>query len=250
MPTMYNPAPYRDAEGHASRENRVSDSPRSSMDSTSTTSLILERLNRDGDGDDGSVAPDHREKEDEGMDLEASTLRLKPAEKKVKRAIYILGAIMVGSWVLALVIYVSREHYRFTETPHDPAATATKKAGKTITLDQVMGGSWRSSRHEIQWIDGSTGTEDGLLLTKSPPESSNFLEVQDVTNSSNTIVLMQGRNLQGLGRPVIASKVWPSPDLKRVLVASNVQTVYSLTLKSYSWIILLTYLELAPLLHC
>lgn len=221
---MYDPAPYRDAQGHGSREDRPSDSPRSSMDSTSTTSLILERLNRDCDRDDDSVAPDHGEKEDE-MDLEARTLRLKPAEKKVKRAIYILGAIMVGSWLLALVIYVSREHYRFTETPHDPAATATTKAGKTITLDQVMGGSWRGSRHEIQWIDGSTGTEDGLLLTKVPSGSNNFLEVQDVTNSSNTVVLMQSRNLQGSGRPVIASKVWPSPDLKRVLVASDVQTV-------------------------
>lgn len=220
---MYDPAPYRDAEGHASREARINDSPRSSMDSTSTTSLILERLNRDGDGDSG--VPDHREKEDEDLDLESSKLRLKPAEKKVKRAIYILGAVMVGSWLLALVIYVSREHYRLTEASDDPATTAKTKEGKTITLDQVMGGSWRGSRHEIQWIDGSTGAEDGLLLTKIPSESSNFLEVQDVTNSSNTIVLMQSQSLQGSGRPVIADKVWPSPDLKRVLVASNVQTV-------------------------
>lgn len=219
---MYNPAPYRDTEGHASRETGINDSPRSSMDSTSTTSLILERLNRDGDDDSG--APDHREKEDGGVDLEARNLHLRPAEKKVKRAIYILGVVMVGSWLLALVIYVSREHYRFTETPHDPAATATTKAGRTITLDQVMGGSWRSSRREIQWIDGSTGAEDGLLLTKTPSGSSNFLEVQDVTNSSNTIVLMQSQSLQGSGQPIIAAKVWPSPDLKRVLVASNVQT--------------------------
>lgn len=223
---MYSPAPYRDAEGQF--ETGASDSPRSSMDSTSTTSLILERLNRDGDGDedeDDSIKLNHREKEEEGVDLEASTLRLKPAEKKVKRVIYILGAVMVGSWLLALVIFVSREHYRFTETPHDPAATTTTKAGKTITLDQVMGGSWRSSKHEIKWVDGSTGAEDGLLLTESPPESNNFLEVQDVTNSSNTIVLMQSRNLQGPGRPITASKVWPSPGLGKVLVASNIQSV-------------------------
>lgn len=228
MPAMYDPTPYRDTEDNASRPHAgVGGSPRSSMDSTSTTSLILERLNRDDDDDIGydSTMSSHREKEPEGIDIEGGVLRPKQLEKKVRRAIYVLGALMVGAWFLALVIYVSREHYRFTETL-DPTTTTAVGTGNKITLDQVMGGSWRSSRHEIQWIDGSTGAEDGLLLTQNAPGSSNFLEVQDVTNSSNTFVLMQSRTLEGMGQPIQVSKVWPSPDLKKVLVASNVQSVW------------------------
>lgn len=255
---MYNPTPYRDTEDHASRhEGGSQHSPRSSIDSTSTTSLILERLNRDNSDDidyDPSV-PNHRGKESEGMDLESGMPHLKPVEKKVRRAVYIVGILMVGAWLLALVIYISREHYRLIETPYDPAATA--KAGKKITLDQVMGGSWRSSKHEIKWIDGPAGTEDGLLLTQNAPGSSNFLEVQDVANSSNTIVLMQSRSLQGIGQPIQVSKVWPSSDLKKVLVASDIQTVWlpctvypPIVTRSSHSLYLGIDLELASFLHC
>lgn len=223
---MYDPAPYRDDEDHAPQpRGEASNSPRSSMDSTSTTSLILERLNRDGDDIAYDSAPEQEEK-GVGRDIEGGMLHLKPVEKKVRRAVYILGALMVGAWTLALVIYVSREHYRFTDTTHDPSSTPTTLLGKLITLDQVMGGAWRSSRHSIQWIDGPTGAEDGLLLTQNPSGSDNFLEVNDVTNSSNTIVLMKTRNLQGSGQPIQVSGVWPSPDLKHVLVSSNVQSVW------------------------
>ncbi|KAH8145102.1 uncharacterized protein LAJ45_10882 [Morchella importuna] len=208
---MYDPAPYRDVEGQPSRVlGEASDSPRSSIDSTSTTSLILERINRDGDDTDyNPAAPIHREKHGDD-DLEGGKTRLKPAERRVRRAVYILGAVMVGAWALALVVYIARDHYKWADNPD---STLPSNLGKTITLDQVMGGNGGN-----------------------PPSSNSFLEVHDVTNTSNTIVLMQSRSLHGNGQPIHVSKVWPSADLKRVLVASDVQSNWRHSYTAVYWI--------------
>lgn len=230
---MYEPVvPYRDVDHDASPPaDGIPASARSSMESTSTTSLILERIHHedpdDSDGDDMAYGAAGRASRERDVEKDIETGRAtypKPMEQKVRRAMYIIGVLMVGGWFLALAIYVSREYYRTSDVPHDPAATSTPKAGKTITLDQVIGGNWRSRTHGIQWIDGPEG-QDGMLLTETPFGEGNYLEVTDVRNSSNTIVLIKDRTLQGDGKPVIAIKAWPSPDLKKVLVASDVETV-------------------------
>lgn len=230
---MYDPVPYRDTDEAAPQtKNDASDSNRSSMDSTSTTSLILERLNHEGPDD----SPDRyessgrvqSEKLDEDDDLEIGLAApLKPMERKVRRAMYLLAFLMVGGWFLALIVYVSREHFGSPDVAHDPSATSTQKAGKKITLNQVMQGAWRSRTQRIQWIDGPRGDQDGLLLTQSSFGIGNFLEVQDVRNDSNTIVLMKDGTLQGNGQPISAVKSWPSPDWKKVLVASDYEKVSS-----------------------
>jgi len=229
--TMYDPLPYRDTDGTAAQtRNDASDSNRSSMDSTSTTSLILERLNRedpDNDPDEyESSGRAQREKRDEDDDLEMGRAApLKPMERKVRRAMYLLAFLMVGGWFLALIVYVSQEHFGRLDAAHDPSATSTQKAGKKITLNQVMHGTWRSRTHTIQWIDGPHGDQDGLLLTQNSLATGNFLEVQDVRNDSNSIVLMKDETLQGNGQPIRVVKCWPSSDLKKVLVASDYEKV-------------------------
>ncbi|PUU76384.1 putative dipeptidyl-aminopeptidase B [Tuber borchii] len=239
---MYDPVPYRDTdEPGPQTKNDASDSNRSSMDSTSTTSLILERLNHEGPDD----SPDRyessgrvqREKLDEDDDLEIGLAApLKPMERKVRRAMYLLAFLMVGGWLLALVVYVSREHFGSPDVAHDPSATSTQKAGKKITLNQVMQGAWRSRTHRIQWIDGPRGDQDGLLLTQSSFGIGNFLEVQDVRNDSNTIVLMKDGTLQGNGQPISAVKSWPSPDMKKVLVASDYEKRWRHSYNARYWI--------------
>ncbi|TAQ84415.1 hypothetical protein B7494_g7248 [Chlorociboria aeruginascens] len=88
----------------------------------------------------------------------------KAVDKKLRRLIWIIGGIFIGAWVLALFIFLSSQAYRHSsESPHDPAATASRGNGKKITLGQIQAGTFRARQHTISWIDGATG-EDGLLL--------------------------------------------------------------------------------------
>ncbi|KAL7274931.1 hypothetical protein RUND412_002153 [Rhizina undulata] len=223
--------PYRDDDDKV-------ESARSSIESTSTTSLILERINpsereRDNEYDEDDDDDDVQgEKGAEDFDLEDGRRPLlKPAEKKIRKAIYIIGGLLVGGWLLALAVYMSKEFYSIP----DASDSVVEKSGKKITLDQVMGGSWRSTKHDIQWIGGPTGAEDGLLLTQQTGEE-NWLEVHDVKNDGNKIVLMKSRSIQVGHEPVFVQKVWPSPDLKRVLLASDIQSNWRHSFTARYWI--------------
>lgn len=242
---MSNPTlPYRDDELNASFSPPPDDaeSRRSSVDTTSTTSLILERIHPDGrqraryddpdaprgkegdysDDDDDDAAAAAAD-DDDDLDIESGAMpkHLRPMESRVRRAVYIIAGALVGGWLLALVVYLSREAYRFRTTPHDPSATHGAKAGKSITMDQVFDGTWRAQKKGIQWIGGE---KDGLMLV---PDSGHgpFLEVQDVRNDTNRQVLMNKRNIKWDGRGVYVTKYWPSPDMKHVLCASNTESV-------------------------
>lgn len=219
------PDPYRDDEDDLA----ASFSPRTSTSSTSTTSLILDRINPGGQG---AREPLFRNKEasslDDDDDVDLSDLEraggapaAKAAEKSMRRIAYIMGALLVGSWLLALGVYLSREAYRFQAAPHNPDATALAKPGKSITLEQVQSGVWRPRRRGIAWI---AGERDGLMLV---PDAGNgaFLEVQDVRNSSFHSTLLVNRSFTYQGALVGIGRQWPSPDLQKVLVASDVQSV-------------------------
>jgi dipeptidyl aminopeptidase len=231
---MSSSAPYRDDTLNASFSPPTDedDTRRSSIDSTSTTSLILERIHPDGrepkrydDPDaprdkEGDFSDDDDDEEDLDLESGATAPHLRPMENKVRRAVYIIGGVLVGGWLLALIVYLSREAYRFQTSPHDPAATASAKAGKSITLDQVQSGTWRARKKGIQWIDGE---RDGLMLV--PDGNQGFLEIHDVKNDTNKHVLMERGRISWEGKSVGVGKYWPSPDLKHVLCASHVQSV-------------------------
>jgi dipeptidyl aminopeptidase len=210
------------------------------MESTSTTSLILERIHPGGRTTAGpSDAPPDKEEgnysdeeDGEDADLESGGFlpHQKPLEKKVRRSVYIIGALLVSAWLLSLIVYLSRGHYKAQDVPHDPSATATAKAGKTITMDMIMGGSFRAQKKNIEWIPGSNG-EDGLMLVQGG--NTGYLEVQDSRNTSDVRVLMQEETLRYGDQRVSVRKVWPSPDLKKVLVASEVQNVRPIALPHF-----------------
>ena len=84
-------------------------------------------------------------------------------DKGLRRCLFILGAVFVAAWVLALVVFVSNKAYKHpSQLDHDPDATQ-RGSGKQVTLDQVLEGFWRPEQHYISWIAGPDG-EDGLLL--------------------------------------------------------------------------------------
>ncbi|KZF23764.1 putative dipeptidyl-aminopeptidase B [Xylona heveae TC161] len=208
-----------------------------SVTSASTTSLILEHIN--GRGRNGSRSSYHEGLEsgqhfqddkldsaslEEGLDLPQRT---RPVEKKLKRIIWILTAAFIGSWALALIVLIARGSYRHASSfPHDPTATSSRGSAHKVTLDQVLTGQWRPKAHGISWIKGANG-EDGLLLERDGGNGQPYLVVKDIRNrkkdSSSTAftTLMEKPDFKVGNRLVQPSNVWPSNDLRKVLVVSH-----------------------------
>lgn len=196
--------------------------------SASTTSIVLEQLDRNGHAKPLPKLPD----KDEQYDEEEAFYRYssgRPVEKKVRRIMWSLGGLCLGGWFLALVLFLSRQTYKHSSTiPHDPAATASRGSGKAVTLDQVLGGQWRPRSHDITWISGAN-SEDGLLLDRSGAPGRNYLVVEDVRSRKEDSELYESRMLMKdgsfdvNGQRVYPSKVWPSQNLDKVLISSDEQ---------------------------
>ncbi|KAI9874625.1 MAG: hypothetical protein M1830_009540 [Pleopsidium flavum] len=227
-----------------------------SVTSASTTSLVFERLNdstkANGNGslkqqphqDSLAQTSDVNEKEDD-YDIEEGTYQPpagKSVDKRFRRIIWMLGALSLGGWVLALFLFLSRQTYKHSSAiPHDPAATASRGSGKKVTLDQVLGGLWRPKSHEISWIAGANG-EDGLLLERNHGQRSDYLVVEDVRSRNGTVAfidsmtLMKDGAFKVSGGSVYPSKVWPSRNLKKVLVMSEEQRNWRHSFTGKYWI--------------
>ena len=208
-----------------------------SVTSASTTSIALERL-------EVFVNPQENyhikapsdvngfHSKDEDYDEEVTFLgnsHPRPVEKRAQRILWSLGVLCFGGWLLALVLFLSRQSYKHASAlPHDPAATVSRGSGKAVTLDEVLGGVWRARKHEISWIQGSQG-EDGLLLEREGGSGRDYLVVEDVRNSKpntgslNSYTLMKYGGFKVNDVQVYPNKVWPSLDHKKVLVMSKEQ---------------------------
>ncbi|ATZ57595.1 hypothetical protein BCIN_15g01570 [Botrytis cinerea B05.10] len=166
----------------------------------------------------------------------------KSVDKKLRRLIWIIGGVFIGAWVLALFIFLGKQAYKHSsESPHDPQATSSRGSGKKVTMDQVMGGQWRATKHSISWIEGANG-EDGLLLEQGSV-GKDYLIVEDVRTQSpsavgtlDTMTLMKNGYFEVAGRSLTPSKVYPSKDLKKVLVATDVQSNWRHSFYAKYWI--------------
>lgn len=188
--------------------------------------------------DDEQAHRPYEEEEKEDDDLESGPFlrngaTSKTVDTRLHRLIWIIGGVFVGAWLLAMVLFLARQAYRHSsDLPHDPAATVTRGSGKKVTLDQVMGGQWRAQRHDISWIEGANG-EDGLLLEQGSA-GKDYLVVEDVRGTSKnaagaptamvTKTLMKQGSFEYDGKNHIPSRVFPSKNLKKVLVATEVQS--------------------------
>ena len=166
----------------------------------------------------------------------------KSVDKKLRKLIWIIGGVFIGAWVLALFIFLGKQAYKHSsESPHDPQATSSRGSGKKVTMDQVMGGQWRATKHSISWIEGANG-EDGLLLEQGSV-GKDYLIVEDVRTQSpsavgtlDTMTLMKNGYFEVAGRSLTPSKVYPSKDLKKVLVATDVQSNWRHSFYAKYWI--------------
>ena len=179
--------------------------------------------------------------------LEATTPgKILGMDIKLKRILLLVSGIFVAAWVLGLVIFVSSKSYQHSsEKEHDPTATASRGSGKRITLDQVMTGFWRAQNHQISWIEGANG-EDGLLLEQNAV-GKDYLVVEDVlsrnsdqvapgTQITSSKTLMQKALFDAGGRTLTPEQLWPSPDLKKVLIATGIVSVWRHSFTANYWI--------------
>lgn len=166
----------------------------------------------------------------------------KAVDKKFRRLMLILGVMFIGAWVLAFVLFVYKQTYRHASSnPHDPTATATRGNGKQVTMDQVMGGQWRAKKQDISWIQGPNG-EDGLLLEQNAA-GKDYLIVEDIRRSQDgsvgaldTRTLMKKGTFKVDGENHVPSRVFPSKDLKKVLVATDVEGNWRHSFYAKYWI--------------
>lgn len=230
----------------------TSDKSRISLDSVtsaSSTSIALERLNASGEATNGqstvSSTANHFLNKNEAYDEEEVLFHKnhdRPMEKKTRLILWILGGLCLGGWLVALLLFLSQQSYRHPSTrPHNPAATVSAGSGKAVTLEQVLGGAWRAKQHELSWIAGATG-EDGLLLEREGGSGRDYLVVEDVrsgksdSSSMDSVSLMKYGAFKVNGVQVYPNKVWPSPDLKKVLVMSEEQRNWRHSYTGKYWI--------------
>ncbi|KAI1177495.1 dipeptidyl peptidase IV N-terminal region-domain-containing protein [Nemania sp. FL0916] len=240
------------------------DPPRASHDSlssVSTTSLVFERLaerektrgsfnhgglsDLDLDRDDpfNSAAGD----DERGTFLNIGASRKSFAmDRKLKRILFLVSGLLLAAWVIGLASFISSKAYQHSsQKEHDPAATASRGSGKQITLDQVMAGYWGASHHQISWIEGANG-EDGLLLERAAA-GKDFLVVEDVRSRDSDRVaagahiassqtLMRRAFFDAGGRTHSPEELWPSPDLKKVLIATDIKNVWRHSFTAKYWI--------------
>ncbi|KAI1103914.1 dipeptidyl peptidase IV N-terminal region-domain-containing protein [Jackrogersella minutella] len=225
---------------------------RDSLSSVSTTSLVFERLD-EREKLNGELADlenedplQHGSEDEDGAFLPPPKRQVVGMDKSLKRFILVLVGIFVAAWVVGLFTYLSTKSYQHSsQKDHDPAATASRGSGKKVTLDQVMEGYWRPQSHGISWIEGANG-EDGLLLEKGAADK-DYLVVEDVRSQNEEHIaaggkiasaqtLIKERLFNAGDRQLSPDQVWPSPDLKKVLIATDTRDVWRYSFTGVYWI--------------
>lgn len=217
-----------------------------SLTSVSTTSLVLEQLNatQHTNGEAHLGKPTHEfEYRDDDEDIEAPRYLPpagKPVSKGLKRIIWLIVVIAIAGWTLALVSFLANGSYKHSSKLSDDHEEPAESSGKKITLNQVMDGRWAAHGQEISWIRGAGG-EDGLLLERNQP-GKDYVVVEDVRsrrgdpNAVASKTLMRTGRFDVNGKKIIADKIWPSPDLRSVLVLSKYEQNWRHSFTGLYWI--------------
>ena len=214
-------------------KNDSSDSPsvrhsNESLTSVSTTSLILENINGTSipHMTIGKPAQELEYRDDDDLETPQYIPPAgRPLSKGTRRVVWIVSVLAVVGWGLALASFLVKGAYKRPSNPKYNHELPSAGSGRPVTLEQVISGRWYPYYQEISWIAGADG-EDGLLLEKDQP-GKDHLVVEDVRNRKGdssafaSKTLMKQGSFDVNGKSIYAYKVWPSPDLKSVLVLSG-----------------------------
>lgn len=223
---------------------------RRSSSSTSTTSLVFEHLASNGQDYTKKEKP-YRDSEDEdtlplfeevGIDDGPAHSRTS-VDPKYKRWLYIIGGLCAAGWIAALVLFVFSGYYRHRSSlPHDPDAVSSIGNGRKITIGQLQSGQWYPIPHSLSWIKGPNG-EDGMLLERGGQGDRDYLVVEDVrkrndesTEARDSITLMKEGSFKVGTALIHPTEVWPSPDLKWVMVLSDKEKNWRHSYTGHYWL--------------
>ncbi|KAI0125845.1 dipeptidyl peptidase IV N-terminal region-domain-containing protein [Xylariales sp. AK1849] len=231
---------------------------RDSLSSVSTTSLVFERIDEreklhagtnTSDFDDDDPLRDGNDDDERGAFLASAGSQRKgiAMDRKMKRILLILAGLFLAAWGVGLFTYISSKSYQHSsQKEHDPTATSSRGSGKKISRDQLQSGYWSPRSHAISWIEGANG-EDGLLLEHGV-QGKDYLVVEDVRSLSAEHAeaggqvfarqtLMRNGWFNYEGQQLMPQKVWPSPDLKKVLIATDTKRTWRHSFTGVYWIL-------------
>ncbi|KAK5277348.1 hypothetical protein LTR40_010498, partial [Exophiala xenobiotica] len=207
-----------------------------SVTTASTTSLVLENLNsvfaikktieplqyRDNDSD-----PELPRFNDKSYTLAGNRM-----SKGLRRALWIVSAVAIVGWAVALFAFLAGGRYKHASTLEYDHETPVKSSGKKVSLDEVLSGHWQPRYANIEWTAGPEG-EDGLLLEINQP-GADYVMVEDIRsrNSSTSANAFKSRSLVKSGwfnvngQQMWTDDFWVSPDMKHVLIMAKREKVY------------------------
>ncbi|CAG8254288.1 unnamed protein product [Penicillium olsonii] len=193
-----------------------------------------------------------------------------PGEKKsgsssrLRQILWGLVLLCVGGWMLAFVLFLSQKRPEAatsskpmaniastaTSSIHEPASTEAKH-GNPVTLEQILEGAWQPKSHAISWIAGPNG-EDGLLVERGEEQDA-YLRVEDIRSTKDGVdnlevrVLMKKDYIWFDDKIFHASRTWPSPDMTKVLVMTDIQSNWRHSFFGKYWILDVATQEAEPL---
>lgn len=230
---------YKDEpeEGPGARSRRSMDS----VSSISSTSVVLENMHNEMSMNGSSVRTNPKTPlmSDEKYDAEG-TYRggEKGPSKTVKMVLWVMCGFCLAGWLLALFLFLkngtsgttlvspSKPSTTPSATPGDKTTTQPKEPSRAVTFDEVLGYKWVTRNKKVSWIKGAD-KEDGMIMEQGGSDGRDYLVVEDVrsrkegSDSSEQKTLIKSSYFTVDDIMIFPSQVWPSPDLKKVLVQSD-----------------------------
>ncbi|CAI7639065.1 unnamed protein product [Penicillium viridicatum] len=178
------------------------------------------------------------------------------SSSRLRRIVWLLVLLCVGGWVLAFVLFLTQKrpdtaalssastaevHEPIVEIHEPDSVPGGKSHLKPVTLEQVLSGAWSPRSHAISWIAGPDG-EDGLLVEQGEKQDA-FLRVKDIRSSKDgvdnldTRVLMKKAYIWFEGEAIPPAKTWPSPDMNKVLIMTDIQSNWRHSYFGKYWIL-------------
>ncbi|KAL4959729.1 dipeptidyl aminopeptidase dapB [Aspergillus stella-maris] len=186
-----------------------------------------------------------RYRDEEGGDAEPNESLLGPkkaSSSRSRRLVWLLILLCCGGWVVALVLFIAQGRSDYHSSSESlqlqgPGSNSDSTSdGRPPTLDQILSGTFSPRGHAISWIAGPGG-EDGLLVERGESEGEGYLRINDIQSEGETNrILMQNSTVQVSGRTVAPGRVQISPNLKKVLLASNLEKNWRHSYTASYWV--------------
>lgn len=222
-----------------------------SVSSVSSTSIVLEEMNEQANGRSNPRTPLMT---DEKYDNEDQYRRgERGPSKTVKVVLWAMCGLCLAGWLLALFLFLKGGSSGTTiilpSNGDSPAAPPTDKTAdkpskgptRAVMFDEVLGGKWYARNKKVSWIKGADD-KDGMIMEQGGDDGRDYLVVEDVRSrkadeeGDNAKTLIKESYFSVNDKMIFPNRVWPSPDLKKVLCQSARQRNWRHSSTGLYWI--------------